>query len=109
MTGNKHCMSESIQEVDRRLAVAPMMDWTDRHCRFFLRQFSPHTLLYTEIVPAAALMHGDRERLLEFDAAEHPVALQLGGSDPKALAEAAQYGAPSGYGESNLKFRCPRC
>jgi tRNA-dihydrouridine synthase A len=100
-------MSESIQEVDRRLAIAPMMDWTDRHCRFFLRQFSPHTLLYTEMITAAALLHGDRERLLEFDATEHPVALQLGGSDPKALAVAAQYGAQSGYDEINLNVGCP--
>ena len=84
-----------------------MMDWTDRHCRFFLRQFSPHTLLYTEMITAAALLHGDRERLLEFDATEHPVALQLGGSDPKALAVAAQYGAQSGYDEINLNVGCP--
>jgi tRNA-dihydrouridine synthase A len=84
-----------------------MMDWTDRHCRFFLRQFSPHTLLYTEMITAAALVHGDWRRLLEFDAAEHPVALQLGGSDPQQLARAAQMGAEQGYDEINLNVGCP--
>ena len=84
-----------------------MMDWTDRHCRFFLRQFSPHALLYTEMITAAALLHGDRARLLGFDSAEHPVALQLGGSDPKALAQSAQYGAEVGYDEINLNVGCP--
>jgi tRNA-dihydrouridine synthase A len=87
--------------------VAPMMDWTDRHCRFFLRQFSPHTVLYTEMITAAALLHGDRDRLLGFDAVEHPVALQLGGSDPDALAQAAECGAAQGYDEINLNVGCP--
>ncbi len=96
-----------MQELDRRLSVAPMMDWTDRHCRFFLRQFSPHVVLYTEMITAAALLHGDRERLLGFDSAEHPVALQLGGSDPDALARAAEYGATQGYDEINLNVGCP--
>ena len=71
------------------IAVAPMMDWTDRHCRFLHRQFTRHALLYTEMVVADAVIHGQRERLLGFDHAEHPVALQIGGSDPAKLAEAA--------------------
>ncbi|HEY4645642.1 MAG TPA: tRNA dihydrouridine(20/20a) synthase DusA [Steroidobacteraceae bacterium] len=94
-------------KLDRRLSVAPMMDWTDRHCRFFLRLFSPHALLYTEMITAAALVHGDRRRLLEFDRAEHPVALQLGGGDPAALARAAEWGAAEGYDEINLNVGCP--
>jgi tRNA-dihydrouridine synthase A len=69
-----------------RLSVAPMMDWTDRHCRYFHRLLAPHARLYTEMVTSAALVHGDRQRLLGFDDAEHPVALQLGGSDPQELA-----------------------
>ena len=93
--------------LDRRLSVAPMMDWTDRHCRFFLRQFSPHALLYTEMITAAALIHGDRPRLLAFDGAEHPVALQLGGSEPAALARAAEWGVQEGYDEINLNVGCP--
>lgn len=76
-----------MKNVDRRVSVAPMMDWTDRHCRFFLRQFSPHTRLYTEMITAAALVHGKRARLLAFDAIEHPVALQLGGSEPADMAQ----------------------
>lgn len=90
-----------------RLAVAPMMDWTDRHCRFFHRQISRETLLYTEMVTAAAVIHGDRERLLGFDPAEHPVALQLGGSDPAELAQAARIAADFGYDEINLNVGCP--
>ncbi len=69
-------------------AIAPMMDWTDRHCRFFHRQLTRKALLYTEMVVADAVIHGDRERLLGYDAVEHPVALQLGGSEPAKLAEA---------------------
>lgn len=90
-----------------RLSVAPMMDWTDRHCRFFHRQMSRHAMLYTEMVTAPAVIHGDRDRLLGFDAAEHPVALQLGGSDPAQLAEAAKIGADYGYDEINLNCGCP--
>jgi tRNA-dihydrouridine synthase A len=90
-----------------RLSIAPMMDWTDRHCRFFHRQISRSALLYTEMVTAPAVIHGDRARLLEFDAAEHPVALQLGGSDPAELAKAARIGADMGYGEINLNCGCP--
>lgn len=90
-----------------RLSVAPMMDWTDRHCRFFHRQISREALLYTEMVTAPAVIRGDRDRLLGFDAAEHPVALQLGGSDPKELAEAARIAAGFGYDEINLNVGCP--
>jgi tRNA-dihydrouridine synthase A len=91
----------------RRLCVAPMMEWTDRHCRYFLRLISPHALLYTEMVTTGALLHGDRERFLNFDPAEHPVALQLGGSDPAALAQCARYGYGQGYDEINLNCGCP--
>ena len=92
---------------NHRLAVAPMMDWTDRHCRFFHRQMTRHALLYTEMVVADAVIHGARERLLGFDAVEHPLALQLGGSDPAKLAEAARIGEAFGYGEINLNVGCP--
>ena len=90
-----------------RISVAPMMDWTDRHCRFFLRGLSPHALLYTEMITAAAILRGDRTRLLAFDPAEHPVALQLGGSEPDDLAKAARIGADFGYDEINLNCGCP--
>ncbi len=93
--------------LDRRLSVAPMMDWTDRHCRYLHRLLSRHTLLYTEMVTAQAVIHGDRERLLGFDAAEHPVALQLGGSEPAALAEAVRIACDFGYDEINLNVGCP--
>ena len=89
------------------VCVAPMMDWTDRHCRFFHRLLAPHARLYTEMVTTGATLHGDRERLLGFDAAEHPVALQLGGSDPLDLAQAARIGADLGYDEINLNVGCP--
>ncbi|WP_296429634.1 tRNA dihydrouridine(20/20a) synthase DusA [Yoonia sp.] len=93
--------------VSSRLSVAPMMDWTDRHCRYFHRLMSQHTLLYTEMVTAPAIIHGDRDRLLGFHAAEQPVALQLGGSDPAQLALAARIGADYGYAEINLNCGCP--
>ena len=83
------------------------MDWTDRHCRYFHRLMSQHTLLYTEMVTAPAIIHGDRDRLLGFHAAEQPVALQLGGSDPAQLALAARIGADYGYAEINLNCGCP--
>ncbi|MCH2395117.1 tRNA dihydrouridine(20/20a) synthase DusA [Oceanibaculum sp.] len=89
------------------LSVAPMMDWTDRHDRFFLRQISRHALLYTEMVTTGAVLHGDRQRLLRFDAAEHPVACQLGGSEPDDLARAAEIVAGFGYDEVNLNCGCP--
>ena len=90
-----------------RVSVAPMMDWSDTHCRSFHRVLAPGVRLYTEMVHAQAVIQGDRQRLLGFDAAEHPVALQLGGSDPAALAEAARIGAAWGYDEINLNCGCP--
>ncbi|TAM92342.1 MAG: tRNA dihydrouridine(20/20a) synthase DusA [Rhodanobacteraceae bacterium] len=90
-----------------RLCVAPMMDWTDTHCRYFHRLLSPHARLYTEMVTAAALLHGDRARLLAHNPEEHPLALQLGGSDPDELAKAAHWGAAAGYDEINLNVGCP--
>ncbi|MBO6726424.1 MAG: tRNA dihydrouridine(20/20a) synthase DusA [Rhizobiaceae bacterium] len=92
---------------ERIFAIAPMMDWTDRHCRFLHRQFSKSALLYTEMVVADAVIHGPRERLLGFDAVEHPVALQLGGSDPDKLTEAAAIAVDFGYDEINLNVGCP--
>lgn len=89
------------------LAIAPMMDWTDRHCRYFHRQLTRRALLYTEMVVADAAIHGARERLLGFSPEEHPVALQLGGSDPLKLAEAARIGEGFGYDEINLNVGCP--
>jgi tRNA-dihydrouridine synthase A len=90
-----------------RFAIATMMDWTDRHCRFLHRLLTRRALLYTEMVVSDAAIRGNRDRLLGFDAAEHPVALQLGGSDPAALAEAAKIGADFGYDEINLNVGCP--
>ncbi len=84
-----------------------MMDWTDRHCRFFHRLLTRRTLLYTEMLTTGAILHGDRARLLGFDPSEHPVALQLGGCDPKALAQSARIGADFGYDEINLNVGCP--
>ena len=89
------------------VSIAPMMDWTDRHCRFFHRQLTRRALLYTEMVVADAVIHGHRDRLLGFDAEEHPVALQLGGSDPGKLGEAAKIGEAFGYDEINLNVGCP--
>ncbi|MGE0063159.1 MAG: tRNA dihydrouridine(20/20a) synthase DusA [Xanthobacteraceae bacterium] len=91
----------------RRFSVAPMMDWTDRHCRFFHRLLTRRTLLYTEMLTTGAVLHGDRARLLGFDAFEQPVALQLGGCDPRELAEAARIGEGFGYVEINLNVGCP--
>ncbi len=91
----------------RKFSVAPMMDWTDRHCRYFHRLLAPHALLYTEMVTSPAVVHGDRARLLGYDDSEHPVALQLGGSEPGELAEAARIGAELGYDEINLNVGCP--
>lgn len=94
-------------EYDKKFSVAPMLDWTDRHCRFFHRQLSGRALLYTEMVVADAVVFGNRTRLLGFDDTEHPVALQLGGSDPARLGEAARIGADFGYDEINLNVGCP--
>jgi tRNA-dihydrouridine synthase A len=96
-----------MNTLDHRISVAPMMDWTDRHCRYFLRGLSPHALLYTEMITSAAILRGDRERLLAFDPEEHPVALQLGGSEPDDLAKAARAGEEFGYDEINLNCGCP--
>ena len=90
-----------------RLSVAPMMDWTDRHCRYFHRLLSRHALLYTEMVTTGALIHGDQPRHLDFNPEEHPVALQLGGSEPNDLAKAAKLGVQWGYDEINLNCGCP--
>jgi tRNA-dihydrouridine synthase A len=91
----------------RLFSVAPMMEWTDRHCRFFHRLLTRRALLYTEMLTTGAVLHGDRTRLLRFDPAEHPLALQLGGSDPRALAKCARIGADAGFGEINLNVGCP--
>jgi tRNA-dihydrouridine synthase A len=96
-----------MPELSHRFSIAPMMDWTDRHCRFFHRGLTRHALLYTEMLTAEAILHGDRDRLLGFDASEQPVALQLGGSDPAKLSEAARIGADYGYAEINLNVGCP--
>ena len=93
--------------VNRRFSVAPMMDWTDRHDRMFLRLLSRRALLYTEMVTSAALKHGDANYLLKYNPEEHPVALQLGGSDPVELAEAARLGEQAAYDEINLNVGCP--
>ena len=90
-----------------RFCVAPMMEWTDRHCRYFHRTLSAHARLYTEMVTTGALLHGDHLRHLRFDAAEHPVALQLGGCEPTELAQAARLGEAAGYDEINLNCGCP--
>lgn len=90
-----------------QLSVAPMLDWTDQDCRYFLRLISKHTLLYTEMVTTGALIHGDRDRFLNHDMDEVPVALQLGGSDPEALARCAKFGEEAGYSEINLNVGCP--
>ena len=93
--------------LDRRFSVAPLMDWTDRHCRMFHRLMTRRGRLYTEMLTSGAILHGDRRRLLAFDAREHPVALQLGGSDPRDLAAAAKIGEDFGYAEINLNVGCP--
>ncbi len=90
-----------------KVLIAPMMDWTDRHCRYFLRLLSPSARLYTEMVTTAALCHGDADALLQFDPSEHPVALQLGGSDAAMMAQSAKMGADAGYDEININVGCP--
>src|SRR5271156_4689074 len=98
---------KSIESRSRRFSVAPMMEWTDRHCRFFHRFLTSRALLYTEMLTTGAVLRGDRARLLRFDAAEHPLALQLGGSDPRLLAACARIGADLGFDEINLNAGCP--
>jgi tRNA-dihydrouridine synthase A len=97
----------AIDPAQLRLSVAPMMDWTDTHCRVFHRVLAPHARLYTEMVHANAVVLGDRTRLLAMDPIEHPVALQLGGSEPELLAQAARIGAEHGFDEINLNCGCP--
>src|SRR5213078_2766731 len=99
-------MDQGLQRA-HRFSIAPMMEWTDRHCRFFHRLLTRRALIYTEMVTTGAVLRGDRERLIGFDPAEHPLALQLGGSDPNALAECARIGADFGYAEINLNIGCP--
>ena len=99
--------SKTMKNQSHKFAIAPMMDWTDRHCRAFHRQLTRRALLYTEMLTADALIHGARERLLGFDVIEHPVALQLGGADPAKMGEAARIGAAFGYDEINLNIGCP--
>ncbi|WP_322516536.1 tRNA dihydrouridine(20/20a) synthase DusA [Rhodopseudomonas palustris] len=96
-----------LSNQSHRFAVAPMMEWTDRHCRVFHRLLTRRALLYSEMLTASAVIHGDRARLLGFDASEHPVALQLGGSNPADLATAAKIGEDFGYDEINLNVGCP--
>ncbi|MDP9522866.1 tRNA dihydrouridine(20/20a) synthase DusA [Pseudomonas putida] len=108
MTVNTGSNPETTRpEPSRRFSVAPMMDWTDRHCRFFLRLLSKQTLLYTEMVTTGALLHNDAHRFLRHDASEHPLALQLGGSVPADLAACARLAEEAGYDEVNLNVGCP--
>src|SRR5665213_113475 len=100
-------MGKIQQAQPYRLCIAPMMDWTDRHCRVFHRGLTRRALLYTEMVTSGAVLHGDRQRLLAFDPVEQPVALQLGGSSPADLAECASIGEALGYAEINLNVGCP--
>jgi tRNA-dihydrouridine synthase A len=100
-------VSPPIAAEQLRLSVAPMMDWTDSHCRVFHRLLAPHARLYTEMVHANAVIHGDRRKLLAMELSEHPVALQLGGSEPALLAQAARIGVEHGFDEINLNCGCP--
>jgi tRNA-dihydrouridine synthase A len=99
--------ASEMSYLDRKFAIAPMMEWTDRHCRFFHRLLTRRALIYTEMITTGAVLHGDRGRLLGYDPAEHPVALQLGGCDPQKLAECARIAADLGYDEVNLNVGCP--
>ena len=107
MTSKNFKKTKKSVESSARFSVAPMMDWTDRHCRYFHRQFTNKSLLYTEMVAAAALVQGKAYHLLDYSMQEHPLALQLGGSDPIQLAEAASIGESHGYDEINLNVGCP--
>ena len=107
MTLVKSNRTKSKIESSARFSVAPMMDWTDRHCRYFHRKFTNRSLLYTEMIAAAALVQGKAYHLLDYSKEEHPLALQLGGSDPIQLAEAASIGQSRGYDEINLNVGCP--
>jgi tRNA-dihydrouridine synthase A len=107
MGENAKKIQKSVQCIDRKVCVAPMMDWTDRHCRFVHRLYAPHALLYTEMIVSAAIVRGNVARLLAHDVAEHPLALQLGGADPLELAAAARIGEAAGFDEINLNVGCP--
>ena len=107
MASKKSNKTERNIENSGRFSVAPMMDWTDRHCRYFHRQFTSNSLLYTEMIAAAALVKGRAYHLLDYSAEEHPLALQLGGSDPIELSEATSIGVAHGYDEINLNVGCP--
>ena len=96
-----------MKRINSTFSVAPMMDWTDRHCRYLHRLISKNVLLYTEMVTAPALIHGDADRLLEFNQSEHPIALQIGGSHPNQLAQATRLGCEAGYDEININIGCP--
>ena len=98
---------KSSKNIDRKIAIAPMMEWTDRHYRYFARQISKHAVLYTEMITTGAILHGDFERYLTFDAQEHPIAVQLGGSNPDELAKCARVCEDYGYDEINLNVGCP--
>ncbi len=100
-------MDKKQDNIDRRLCVAPMMEWTDRHCRYFLRQIAPDARLFTEMVNAEAVIHGDLDRLLGHDAVESPLIMQLGGSQPDRLARAVARAAPWDFAEINLNVGCP--
>lgn len=104
---NKELEAKQGRAIDSRICVAPMMDWTDRHCRYLHRLYAPHALLYTEMIVAAAVVRGNAARLLEHDAREHPLALQLGGCDPQELAAAARIATAAGFSEINLNVGCP--
>ncbi|HET6473763.1 MAG TPA: tRNA dihydrouridine(20/20a) synthase DusA [Pseudomonadales bacterium] len=97
----------TVSQSPWKLCVAPMMEWTDRHCRHFHRLLAPHARLYTEMVSCGALLHGPRARLLAYSAEQHPLALQLGGADPRDLAASARFGAAAGFDEINLNVGCP--
>jgi len=99
--------SSNDHAMNKKISIAPMMDWTDRHCRYFLRLLTPNARLYTEMVTAAAIVHGDAERLLRYDEAEHPIALQLGGSDVDWMTSAAAAAAQFSYDEININVGCP--
>ncbi|WP_421621253.1 tRNA dihydrouridine(20/20a) synthase DusA [Alkalilimnicola ehrlichii] len=106
-TATQTTVTPGATEPDRRLSVAPMMEWTDRHARYFLRLLAPRTLLFTEMVPALAVWHNDPERFLAYSAAERPLAVQFGGSDPEQLAHCARLAEAWGYDEVNLNVGCP--
>lgn len=106
-TETSHTKVNAPVELSRRFSVAPMMDWTDRHCRYFHRLLSEHTVLYTEMVTTGALVFGDKARFLRHNPEEYPLALQLGGHDPEHLAMSARYGEEAGYQEINLNVGCP--